>query len=130
MGHITEADKLNEPINFSGTQFTTPATGDNLARIAGAGFPMQDTINRAREDKTQNAVNAFHKISYLINERGDLASIEKAKGKKARQTIEGALVMSALSDLSKAFGKTRTDRGFGIGQSSKGTPMLTFGGRF
>ena len=123
MGHQIEADRLNEDINFSGTRFTTPATGDNLARIAGAGFKMQDIINLARNNKTQKAVNALHKMSYLAKGRGDLKSIEQSKGKKARKMAQGALLVSSIADL---MGSDK----FRFGQSSNGTPMLVFRGEF
>lgn len=123
MGHQTEADRLNEDINFNGTRFTTPATGNNLAKISGAGFRMQDIINLARNNKTQRTFNALHKMSYLAKGRGDLKSIEKSQGKKARDVAKGALFVSSIADL---MGSDR----FRFGQSSEGTPMLILTGEF
>ena len=123
MGHQVEADRLDEALDFNGTQWTTPANGDNLAKISGAGFAMQDKIGDARDDKTQNVVNGLHKLSYVLTDRGDLKSIGKTKGKTAKKVAKVALAVSAIDDI---FGDSR----FGFGQSSTGTPMLTFGGKF
>lgn len=130
MGHQTKADSLSQPLEWSGTKWTTSAKGTDLAKISGAGFKMQDTLNRARKNKAQNAANAIHKLTYILSDRGDLKSIEKASGKKALKVARGALAVSAISDMLKAFGKFEGDSGFMFGQSSNGTSMLIFGGVF
>jgi hypothetical protein len=130
MGHQVEADRLNQPIVWNGSQWASSANGDNLAKISGAGFRMQDALSRASGNPTQSAVNALHKVSYLTRDRGDLATLQKSKGKKAADMAKGALAVSAISDLLRSFGKVRNNRGFKFGQSDTGTPMLVYGGNF
>ena len=127
MGHQVEADRLNQPLNWQGTHWTTPASGDDLAKISGAGFEMQDTINQATDNSVMGDINALHKLSYVAKDRGDLRSIEKSMGKKARQVAQGSLVASAISDFLR---KPGSNYGLNYGQSSRGTPMLMLQGRF
>ncbi len=127
MGHQVEADKLNQPMDWQETNWTTPASGEDLARISGAGFEMQDTLNQATGSSVMGKINALHKLSYAALDRGDLSSIEKSKGKTARKVAQGSLVASAISDLLR---KPGSNYGLKYGQSSKGTPMFVLGGRF
>ena len=127
MGHQVEADRLNQPMDWQGTNWTTPASGEDLARISGAGFEMQDTLNQATGNSLMGNINALHKISYAIKDRGDLSSIEKSMGKTARQVAQGSLMASAISDFLR---KPGSNYGLKYGQSDKGTPMFVLGGQF
>ena len=129
MGHNNMADKLNEDIQFNDTQWTTPAQGNNLARIAGAGFENQDVINRARGDGAHSLVNGLHKLSYVARDRGDLKSIEKTKGRTAKSAAQAALFLSAVSDFHRA---ANPDRQWDVGywQSNKGSPGLKLSMQF
>ena len=141
MGHINEADRLGVPVSFKNMELVAENENpEKSARIANAGIVSQDIMSQAskgsRLEKPTHIISALNKLGYALmpggiqGGMGDLRLLEKSKGKKARQFAQGALTVSAISDMLRAFGKVKSDKGFSFGQSNNGTPMLVFGGSF
>ena len=141
LNHEFEADKQNVP--FKSGMIWKAQTNDKkkLARIAGAGARGQGTVTKAlagtRLENPALIASALNNFGYAIKPEGiqgapegDVRMINNNMGKKARQGAQVALTVSAISDMLKAFGKVKSDKGFSFGQSNNGTPMLVFGGSF
>ncbi|MCK5015768.1 MAG: hypothetical protein KAS32_01740 [Candidatus Peribacteraceae bacterium] len=124
-GHISKAYEVHANINFKGTNWTTKAEGTRLVIIAGAGFEAQDKTSRDLNSEMYKLVNASHKISYLIVDRGDLYSIGKTKGKKSEAFAKGVLITTAISDVMSIY---QPDNGwnFVFVMADNGTPLLGY----
>lgn len=142
MNHRLEADRQDLPFSQRGIVGYLSDTSDNkkVSRFANAGFEGQEMLSGAmagtKMEKPVLIASALNKLGYAIKPgsitggTGDLKMLEKSKGKMARKVAQGALTVSAISDLLRAFGKVEGDSGFKFGQSNSGTPMLVFGGNF
>jgi hypothetical protein len=142
MNHKLEADKQDMPFSQRGITGYLPDTSNKkkVSRFANAGFEGQDVITRilkkSKLKRPAHAASGLNKLGYVLipgsitGGDGDLRMLEKSKGKKARKVAQGALTISAISDLYKAFGKENKNGGFLFGQSSEGTPMLILTGEF
>ena len=134
MGHNIEADRQNVPFKSGVVWKALTEDKKKLARIANAGFEGQDIVTGAlggtKLERPARLISGLNKIGYALKPgsftggTGDVKMIEQNRGKKARQALQGMLLISGMSDI------FNTKKSFGIGQSSKGTPMLTFGGKF
>lgn len=143
MGHVSQGDRYGVDMNINLGNLSEiwdrhDISPERAARIHSAGFEAQDRVARMADNKPMYVANALYKLGYLAGApkvfgaktKGDLALLGKVKGDTAKKVAQGALTVSAISDLLKAFGKWKGDSGFHFGQSDTGTPMLMYGGRF
>ena len=148
VNHVLEADRQEVQGSFKKEtgavlpvfMIDSSSTPEQRSRIHNAGFEGQEIMTGATSDtgigKPVRIASALNKLGYALmpggiqGVSGDVDMLGKSKGKSARKVAQGALTASAISDLLKAFGKTKGDSGLKFGQSSTGTPMLMYGGRF
>ena len=142
INHDLMADRENIPFSQRGVTGYLPDTSDDkkVLLFASAGFEGQEIVTGALEEtklkRSTHLVSGFNKIGYALIPNsitggiGDVQRIEQHGGEKARKMAQGALAVSAISDLLTAFDIVEGDTRFIYGQSSNGTPMLIFAGRF
>jgi hypothetical protein len=109
-----------------------------FAKMFGGGFEGQDlAVGMMGDTKEARLVSGINKIGYSLfpnginDSGGDVENMRGVKGKKARSVMQGALLLSGISDLLKSQGK-------GLGKNSdlkfftsdEGTPGLMFSKRF
>ena len=142
VNHDLMADEQNLSFSQRGITGYIPDTNDDekVLLFASAGFEGQEIVTGAlggtKLEHSALLISGFNKAGYALIPNsitggiGDVQRIEQRGGKKARQMAQGALVVSVVSDLLIAFYIVEGDTRFIYGQSSNGTPMLVFAGRF
>ena len=104
--HNTMAQREKVPITWSGLKWNVGNTSrKKLLKISSAGFAGQEMARPGDESlgKKYDFLNALHKASYLVKDRGDIGLAEKSGGKYMKE----ALTASALSDILHGMGATK-----------------------
>lgn len=127
--HNAIANELQVPIEWNikrGAWYTPEKDKRRLSEISGAGFQGQDKASYMMKDKNTSLLSALHKISYLLKDREDLGTLEKASGNKYIPEILGATI---LSDLMK-YDNQKQNWSLGFSTFGTGQPGLIYNQRF
>lgn len=130
--HSSAASDSNVLLRWGGDKYSFDnATPRAAAEIQGAGFSGQDrlknALNNTEQDRLFSGINALHKLTYLLRDRGDISGMEKASGNKHTDKLVAA---SALWDLLKGSGVIDRDAGNVDFTTIDGAPGLVYRKRF
>jgi hypothetical protein len=138
LGHLIEADYSGVPVEWSGGKLVAYTDDrEKLARLAGAGLVFQNLLGGmgsflpvesglARSIRVASALNRLGYVAFpesILGDGGDVNTMDDTK--RGGDFLKGALAISALADLYKAF-KPDDRWDINFWQSPTGTPGLEF----